>query len=320
MSGPPGAQAPKPEDPAAIAPGFSMGRPSPPGAQPPTASLAAGLGAFLIWGLIPIFFKAMAEVPPAEIVAHRIVWAALLIAAFVWAMGQGARTIGILAHPRLLLGLAGSSGLLTLNWLVYIWAVNNDRVLETSLGYFINPLVNIALGVAFLGERLRTVQWLAVALAAAGVGIMAVGHGALPWIPLVLAVSFGLYGLMRKIMPVDPIGGLLIETLMMTPVALGYLVWLGGTGEGAFLAGSPTLDVMLAATGVATAVPMTLFVIAARGLRLATLGFIQYLAPSTTFLLGVFLFREPLTPALMATFAFVWAGLALYSFDLFRRR
>ena len=297
-----------------------MGRPSPPGAQPPTASLAAGLGAFLIWGLIPIFFKAMAEVPPAEIVAHRIVWAALLIAAFVWAMGQGARTMGILARPRLLLGLAGSSGLLTLNWLVYISAVNSDRVLETSLGYFINPLVNIALGVAFLGERLRTVQWLAVALAAVGVGIMAVGHGALPWIPLVLAVSFGLYGLMRKIMPVDPVGGLLIETLMMAPVSFGYLVWLGGTGAGAFLAGSPTLDVMLAATGVATAVPMTLFVIAARGLRLATLGFIQYLAPSTTFLLGVFLFREPLTPALMATFAFVWAGLALYSFDLFRRR
>jgi chloramphenicol-sensitive protein RarD len=297
-----------------------MGRPSPPDARAPTASLAAGFGAFLIWGLIPIFFKAMAEVPPVEIVAHRIVWAALLIAAFVWAAGQGDRTMGLLAHPRLLLGLAGSSGLLTLNWLVYIWAVNNDRMLETSLGYFINPLVNIALGVAFLDERLNKVQWLAVALAAAGVGIMAVGHGTLPWIPLVLAVSFGLYGLMRKVMPVDPVGGLLIETLMMTPVSLGYLVWLGGTGEGAFLAGSRTLDVMLAATGVATAVPLTLFVIAARGLRLSTLGFIQYLAPSTTFLLGVFLYREPLTPALGVTFAFVWAGLALYSADLLRQR
>lgn len=289
----------------------------PPGAP---ANLAAGLGAFLIWGLIPIFFKAMAEVPPAEIVAHRIVWAALLTAAFVWVTGRSARTMGILAHPRLLLGLAGSSVLLTLNWLVYIWAVNSDRVLETSLGYFINPLVNIALGVAFLGERLRTLQWLAVALAAAGVAIMAVGHGTLPWVPLVLAVSFGLYGLMRKIIPVDPIGGLLIETMTMTPVSFGYLVWLGGTGEGAFLAGPRSLDVMLAATGVATAVPLTLFAIAARGLRLSTLGFIQYLAPSTTFLLGVFLFREPLTPALVATFAFVWAGLALYSFDLLRRR
>ena len=293
---------------------------APPGTQASRISLAAGFGAFLTWGLIPIFFKAMAEVPPPEIVAHRVVWAALLIAVFVWVTGQGARTMGVLAHPRLLLGLAFSSGLLTLNWLVYIWAVNNDRVLETSLGYFINPLVNIALGVAFLGERLRWMQWLAVALAAVGVGIMAAGHGAPPWVPLALAVSFGLYGLMRKIMPVDPAGGLLIETLIMTPVAFGYLVWLGGAGEGAFRAGSPTLDVMLMATGVATAVPMTLFVIAARGLRLVTLGFIQYLAPSTSFVLGVFLFREPLTPALLATFAFVWAGLALYSLDLLRRR
>lgn len=292
----------------------------PPAARTPTTALAAGLGAFLTWGLLPIFFKAMAEAQPVEIVAHRIVWAALLIAAFVWATGQGARTMGVLARPRLLLGLAGSAGLLAVNWLVFIWAVNNDRVLETSLGYFINPLVNVALGVAFLGERLRKVQWFAVTLAAAGVGVMALGSGALPWVPLTLAVSFGLYGLMRKVMPVDPAAGLLIETLMLTPASLAYLVWLGGTGEGAFLAGSRALDVMLMATGIATAVPMTLFIIAARGLRLATLGFIQYLSPSTSFLLGVFLYREPLTPALIATFAFVWAGLALYSFDLLRRR
>lgn len=283
-------------------------------------SLAAGFGAFLSWGLIPIFFKGLAEVPPVEIVAHRIVWATLLIAIFVWVTGQGERTMSLLARPRLLLGLAGTSGLLTLNWLVFIWAVNNDRVLETSLGYFINPLVSIALGVAFLGERLRMVQWFAVALAVAGVGIMAFGHVALPWIPLTLAVSFGLYGLMRKIMPVDPVGGLLIETLIMTPVAFGYLIWLGSTGVGAFLAEFRTLDIMLAATGIATAIPMTLFVIAARGLRLATLGFMQYLSPSASFLLGVFLYREPLTPALLATFAFVWAGLALYSFDMLRRR
>ncbi len=285
-----------------------------------TTSLAAGFVTFLAWGLIPIFFKELAEAPPVEIVAHRVVWATLLIAIFVWATGQGERIMSLLMRPRLTLGLFGTSGLLTLNWLVFIWAVNNDRVLETSLGYFINPLVSIALGVAFLGERLRTVQWVAVALAVVGVGVMAVGHGALPWIPLTLAVSFGLYGLIRKVMPVDPVGGLLIETLIMTPVSLGYLVWLGSTGAGAFLTVSRTLDIMLMLTGVATAIPLTLFVIAARGLRLATLGFMQYLAPSTTFLLGVFLYREPLTPALLTTFAFVWAGLALYSFDMIRRR
>ncbi len=287
---------------------------------PTRTALAAGLGAFLTWGLLPIYFKAMAEAGAIEIVAHRIVWAALLIAIFVWVMGQGARTMSLLAKPRLMLGLAGSAGLLAVNWLVFIWAVNNDRVLETSLGYFINPLVNVALGVAVLGERLRPAQWLAVALAVAGVGIMAVGSGALPWVPLALAISFGLYGLLRKLLPVDPVAGLLVETALMAPVALAYLVWLGRTGAGAFLAGSPALDAMLVATGIATAVPMTLFVIAARGLPLATLGFIQYLAPSTSFLLGVFLFREPLTAAGMATFAMVWAGLALYSFDLFRRR
>jgi chloramphenicol-sensitive protein RarD len=228
--------------------------------------------------------------------------------------------MGLFARLRLLLGLAGSAGLLAINWLVFVWAVNNDRVLETSLGYFINPLVNVALGVAFLGERLRPAQWLAVASAAAGVGIMAIGSGALPWVPLALAVSFGLYGLMRKVMPVDPVAGLLVETAMMAPLALAYLAWLGWTGAGTFLAGSPVLDAMLMATGIATAVPMTLFVIAARGLPLATLGFIQYLSPSTTFLLGVFLYREPLTSAGLATFAMVWAGLALYSLGALRRR
>lgn len=287
---------------------------------PTRTALAAGLGAFLTWGLLPIYFKAMAAAWPAEIVAHRIVWAAVLIAVFVWATGQGRRTMSLFARPRLVLGLAGSAGLLATNWLVFVWAVNNDRVLETSLGYFINPLVNVALGVAVLGERLRPAQWLAVALATAGVGVMAAGSGALPWVPLALAFSFGLYGLLRKVMPVDPVAGLLVETAMMAPMALAYLVWLGATGGGSFLSGSPALDAMLMATGIATAVPMTLFVIAARGLPLATLGFVQYLSPSTTFLLAVFIYREPLTATGVATFAMVWAGLALYSIDLLRRR
>jgi chloramphenicol-sensitive protein RarD len=286
----------------------------------PRTALAAGLGAFLTWGLLPIYFKAMAEAAAVEIVAHRIVWAALLIAAFVGATGRGARTVEVLVRPRLLLGLVGSALLLAVNWLLFIWAVNNDRILETSLGYFINPLVSIALGVAVLGEWLRPLQWFAVLFAMIGVGIMTVGSGALPWVPLALAVSFGLYGLLRKIMPVDPVVGLLVETLILAPVSAAYLIWLGTVGEGSFLAISLTLDLLLLATGIATAVPMTLFVIAARGLPLATLGFVQYCSPSTTFLVGAFLYREPLTPVLLVTFACVWAGLALYSFDLLRRR
>jgi len=283
-------------------------------------ALAAGLGAFVTWGLLPIYFKAMAEALPSEIVAHRIVWAALLFAGFVWLTGKRARTMALLARPRVLLGLAGSAALLGINWLVFVWAVNNDRVLETSLGYFINPLVNVALGVAVLGEKLTPARWIAVGLAATGVAIMAIGSGAVPWVALGLAFSFGLYGLTRKVLPADPIGGLLVETAMLAPASLAYIVWLAAAGEGAFLVKSAALDAMLLATGVATAVPMTLFVIAARGLPLATLGIVQYLSPSATFLLGVFLFREPLTPASLVTFAFVWAGLALYSYDLLRKR
>lgn len=283
-------------------------------------ALAAGLGAFVTWGLLPIYFKAMAEALPSEIVAHRIAWAALLFAGFVWLTGKRARTMALLARPRVLLGLAGSAALLGINWLVFVWAVNNDRVLETSLGYFINPLVNVALGVAVLGEKLTPARWIAVGLAATGVAIMAVGSGAVPWVALGLAFSFGLYGLTRKVLPADPIGGLLVETAMLAPASLAYIVWLAAAGEGAFLVKSAALDVMLLATGVATAVPMTLFVIAARGLPLATLGIVQYLSPSATFLLGVFLFREPLTPASLVTFAFVCAGLALYSYDLLRKR
>jgi len=282
--------------------------------------LAAGVVTFITWGLLPIYFKAMAEALPTEIVAHRIVWAALLVAGFVVLTGRWARTAALLGRPRVLLGLAASAALLGINWLVFVWAVNNDRVLETSLGYFINPLVNVALGVAVLGEKLTPVRWAAVGLATAGVAIMAIGSGVLPWVALVLALSFGLYGLMRKILPADPVGGLLIETAMLAPASIAYIVWLAVAGEGSFLVKSIALDAMLLATGVATAVPITLFVIAARGLPLATLGLIQYLSPSTTFLLGVFLYHEPLTGASIATFALVWAGLALYSFDLLRKR
>ena len=279
-----------------------------------------GASAFLIWGLIPILFKQIAYVPALEILAHRIVWAAVLMALLAAAVGGNRRVRNSLANRHVLGALAVSATAVAINWLVFIWAVNHARVLETSLGYFMNPLVNVVFGVAFLGERLRMMQWLAVGLATAGVAIMAMGHGALPWVALTLAISFGLYGLMRKITPVDPISGLLIETVMLAPAALGYLLWLRHAGEGAFLGLDSRTDGLLVATGIATAVPLMLFAVAARRVRLVTLGFIQYLAPSTSFLLAVFLFGEPFTPALQATFAFVWAGLALYSFDAVRGR
>lgn len=297
-----------------------MSGPPDPADERQVLGMASAVGAFLIWGLIPILFKAIADVPAVEIVAHRIVWAAVLMAVLA-AAGAGRRRVrAALANPRTMGALAISAVAVAVNWLVFIWAVNHDRVLETSLGYFMNPLVNVVFGVAFLGERLRPVQWAAVALAATGVAVMALGYGALPWVALTLAVSFGLYGLVRKVTPIDAISGLWIETLMLAPAALGYLLWLGRAGEGVFLVSGIAVDGLLVATGIATAVPLMLFAVAARRIRLVTLGFIQYLAPSTSFLLGVFLFREPFTPVLQATFSFVWAGLALYSMDAARRR
>jgi len=278
------------------------------------------IGAFLIWGLIPILFKAIGGVPALEILSHRVVWAALFVIVIAVVRRLGPNIRAIVADRRMLGALVVSATSVAVNWFVFIWAVNQDRVLETSLGYFMNPLVNVLFGVVFLRERLRPPQWGAVALAVTGVAFMGVGHGALPLVALMLAFSFGLYGLMRKITPVDAVSGLLVETLLLTPVALGYLLWLAVTGGGAFAAVGSTTDVLLVATGIATAVPLILFAVGARRIRLVTLGFIQYLAPSTSFLLGVFLFREPFTPALQTAFFFVWAGLVVYSFDAWRRR
>lgn len=282
------------------------------------AGAAAALGAFLAWGLIPIFFKQLGDVAAFEIIAHRVVWSCLFLG-IVAALLRGRRTVrALLADGRVVRRLGLSATLIGTNWTIYVWAINSDRVLETSLGYFINPLVNVLLGVAFLGERLRPLQWVSVAFAAAGVAVAVVGYGALPWVALSLALTFGFYGLVRKTTPVDAVSGLLAETSILLPLAGGFLLWAGLAGRGAFLSGDVARDLLLVLAGPLTAVPMLLFVAGARRLRLATLGFFQYLSPSCTFLLGVYVYGEPFEPARQITFAFVWAGLALYSFDAMR--
>ena len=281
----------------------------------------AGLAAYLIWGLVPVFFKQIAEVPADEIIAHRVLWAMLLMTAVIgFGRGFGAalRTARI---PRQLARIALASAMVMINWLTFVWGVNSGHILETSLGYFILPLFNVALGVLVLKERLRPLQWLAVLLAALGVGIEAARVGGLPWISLVLAASFGIYGLLRKQLPLDAASGLFLETVCMMPLALGWLLWLTFNGENHFggTAGLLTArDLLLVATGAVTAIPLLLFAVAARRLPLNMLGFLQYLAPSITFLLAVFVYDEQLNLSRTLGFAAIWAGLAVYSVDLLR--
>ena len=297
--------------------------PTQPAATPENTRLGiiAGIVAYLSWGLVPLFFKQIAEVPAVEIIAHRVVWAMLLMTALI-AFGRGfGAALRVARIPAQLARIALAAALVISNWLTFVWGVNNGHILETSLGYFILPLLNVALGVLVLKERLRPLQWLAVLLAAVGVAIEATRAGGLPWIALVLAGTFGVYGLLRKQLPLDAASGLFLETVCMTPTALIWLGWLAYSGQSHF-GGSLGLfdgrDLLLIATGPITAIPLLLFAVAARRLPLSMMAFLQYLAPSITFLLAVLVYHEPLDLSRTLSFAAIWLGLALYSFDLLR--
>jgi chloramphenicol-sensitive protein RarD len=277
-------------------------------------------GAFGLWGLTPLYFKALGSVPALEIIAHRVLWSVPLLALLLFFGGGWRRLAALRRSPRLIGTLALSATLVTGNWLVYVWAVNAGRVLETSLGYFIVPLVSVALGALVLGERLSGPQRAAVGLALAGVANQVLQLGALPWVSLTLALTFGLYGLLRKRLPLDSVSALMAEVLLATPAALIYLAWLVRHGETGFGRFGIATDLLLASAGVVTVVPLLLFSIGAHRLTLSTLGFLQYLAPSLMFLLGVFLYGEAFTASQLLTFGLIWAGLALYSLDLLRRR
>ncbi len=283
----------------------------------------AAAGAYVLWGLTPLYFKAIQSVPALEIVAHRVLWSALLLLA-VLALARRLDQVRIaLKTPALGATLALTAVLVTSNWLIFVWAVNHGRILDASLGYYINPLISIALGAIFLGERLRRVQMLAVALALAGVvnELRILGH--LPWISLSLALTFGFYGLLRKRTPVDAASGLLIETGWLVPIALGWLGWLAASGELAFAgskAGGQGTDgmqaLLLMSAGIVTTLPLLLFAFGARRLTLATLGFVQYLAPTINLILAVVVYNEPLPAARLTSFALIWSALLLYSAEL----
>lgn len=280
----------------------------------------AGLAAYFIWGAItPVFFKQLAHVEALETIAHRVVWS-LLMMGIVLRAGSGFRQVwDNTRDPRKLARVALGSLLATSNWLIFVHGINTGQILATSLGYFILPMLNVALGVLVLGERLRPAQWLAVGCAAAGVAIETARIGGLPWVSVGVALTFGIYGLLRKQLAMDSASGLFLETACLTPFALGYLLWRDSLGLGQFGADAG-VSWLLIAGGPVTAVPLLLFAMSARRLPLTMIAFLQYLAPTLSFLVAVLVYREYFDAARAACFSAIWLGIAVYCFDLWRAR
>jgi chloramphenicol-sensitive protein RarD len=280
---------------------------------------AGAAAAFGLWGFLPLYFKVLGRAGALEIVAHRIVWALVFVAVLLAVRGGWREVRRAVTSRRDLATFFVTALLIALNWVIFVWAVGTNQVLQISLGYFINPLVNVVLGMAVFGERLGRWQLFAVLLAAAGVVNQIVAVGELPWAALALAVSFAVYGLMRKTARVESLVGLALETAWLAPLAAGYLLYLASQGAGAFGGHGIGFDLLLLAAGPVTAVPLLCFAIGARRLKLSTLGLFQYLAPSLQFLLAILWFGEPFTAAHLVTFGLIWSALALYSLDSIRR-
>jgi len=273
--------------------------------------------AYTAWGLFPVFFKQLVQVNAFEVVMHRTVWSLVFLLCVLAALKRWAWLRGVARQPRVLLGFGVSALLLSANWSVYVWAVQNAHVLDASLGYFILPLVNVAMGFAFLNERPRRGQWLAVAVAATGVLWLTLQAGRLPWVALVVAITFGIYGLLRKLAKLGALEGLTLETLLLSPLALGLLGWWAWHGQGALVQGDPATLGWLLLAGPLTAIPLLLFAAGARRIPLATLGILQYISPSLQMLLGVWLYGEAFEPTRAIGFYLIWMALVLYSADSF---
>ncbi|NOH36044.1 EamA family transporter RarD [Vibrio chagasii] len=273
------------------------------------------IGAYTMWGIAPIYFKSLSEVSPLEILSHRVVWSFFLLALLLH-VGRGWRKVRdtLTSKPKMMF-LVATSLLVGANWLIFIWAVNANHMLDASLGYYINPLINVLLGMFFLGERLRKLQWCAVALAAIGVLIQLIAFGSIPVVAIALAFSFGFYGLLRKKVNLEAQTGLFIETLVMLPAAAIYLLFIADTATSDFLANPMQLNLLLVAAGIITTLPLLCFTGAATRLKLSTLGFFQYIGPSLMFLLAVLIYGEAFTMDKAITFAFIWGALVIFSFD-----
>jgi chloramphenicol-sensitive protein RarD len=273
------------------------------------------VGAYTMWGIAPIYFKSIAEVSPLEILSHRVFWSFFLLAALLHFGRQWRSVRDIIKNKTKMMYLISTAILVGANWLIFIWAVTSNHMLDASLGYYINPLINVLLGMVFLGERLRKLQWFAVVLAACGVLVQLIVFGSVPVVAIALAMSFGFYGLLRKKVSVEAQTGLFIETLVMLPAASIYLFFIASTSTSNMFENPWQLNTLLIAAGVITTLPLLCFTGAATRLKLSTLGFFQYIGPSLMFLLAVLIYGEPFTSDKAITFAFIWGALVIFSFD-----
>jgi len=271
--------------------------------------------AFAIWGLIPVYWKALDAVPALEITMHRVIWSFLFLVGLILVQRRRHEFLEVLKNGRMLLTLLSTAIIVSVNWLLYIWAVNNHYLLQASLGYYINPLVNVVLGLVFLRERLRRPQILAVMLAAGGVMYLTISYGEFPWISITLALSFGFYGLIRKVAPVGALVGLAVETMLLSPPALIYLIYLNSLGTDSIFRVSLKLDLLLIGCAPLTVAPLLFFTLGAKRLYLSTLGLMQYIGPSGMFLLAVFYYNESFSAAQVWTFVSIWTALVIYSTD-----
>lgn len=272
------------------------------------------LGAYLLWGFLPLYMKQLAEVPTLEVLAHRVLWSVPVALAILAFRGRAGDVLRALGNPRML-GMAGlTAALISVNWGIYVWSIQSGHAIEAALGYFINPLFSIFLGAILLGERLSRPQLVAIGLAAAGVLVLTVEAGQVPWVALGLTVTWGFYAYLKKRLPLGPNQGFALEVMILSPLALAFLIWAASQGEMRFVMGAPvSITVLLALAGVVTAVPLMLYANGAKLLRLTTIGILQYVSPTMIFLTAVFVFHEPFGGARAVAFPMIWAALAIYT-------
>ncbi len=271
-----------------------------------------GIGAYVLWGFFPIYWKVLHEVSALQVIGHRIGWSFIILTIYILATRQWQEFRSVAFNGKTIGIYAVAGVLLSINWLIYVWGVNAGFIVETSLGYFINPLLSVLLGVLFLRERLRPAQWIPVILAAIGVIYLTVVYGRLPWIALSLAFSFGFYGLVKKLAPLGSLYGLTLETAIVFPIALIYLVFVGVNGTGAFLHYGVRIDLFLAGAGIVTTIPLLMFASAAKQIPLTMVGILQYIAPTLQFLIGVFIYKEPFDQSHLIGFGIVWVALIVF--------
>ncbi|WP_299722190.1 EamA family transporter RarD [uncultured Tateyamaria sp.] len=283
------------------------------------AGLGFAMGAYVLWGFLPLYMKMLSHVGPAEVVAHRIIWSVPLAGILLILLRRTRDLRAALTSPRTLAMGCVTAALITVNWGIYVWAIASDRTLDAALGYYINPLFSVALGAILLREKLTRAQLLAIALAACAVVVLTVSAGTLPWAAIGLTVTWGFYALAKKQLPIGPNQGFLLEVLILLVPALAYVAWLGWTGSGAFLVADASTDWLLLGCGAVTAIPLILYANGAKGLRLSTIAVLQYVAPTMIFLCAVIVFKEPFGQARMIAFPMIWAALVIYSISMFRQ-